>query len=46
MLEHIAQGVTDVEVLAGQARGALRKKLTELKESTPKILSSPLCSPG
>jgi transposase len=33
MLEHIAQGVTDVEVLAGQARGALRKKLTELKEA-------------
>jgi transposase len=33
MLEHIAQGVTDVEVLAGQAHGALRKKLTELKEA-------------
>jgi hypothetical protein len=33
MLEHIAQGVTDVEVLAEQARGALRKKLAELKEA-------------
>ena len=33
MLEHIAQGVTDVEVLAGQARGALRKKVAELKEA-------------
>ncbi len=33
MLEHIAQGVTDVEVLAGEARGALRKKVAELKEA-------------
>jgi transposase len=33
MLEHIAQGVTDVEVLAGEARGALRKKATQLKEA-------------
>jgi len=31
MLEHIARGITDVEVLAGQARGALRKKDPELK---------------
>jgi transposase len=33
MLERIAQGVTDVEVLAGEARGALRKKDAELKEA-------------
>jgi transposase len=33
MLEHLAKGVTDVEVLAGEARGALRKKDTELKEA-------------
>jgi len=33
MLEHIAQGVTDVEVLAQQARGVLRKKDKELKEA-------------
>jgi transposase len=33
ILEGIAQGVTDVEVLAGEARGALRKKITELKEA-------------
>jgi len=33
MLEHIAQGVTDVEVLAGEARGVLRKKEAELKEA-------------
>lgn len=33
MLEHIAQGVTDVEVLAKQARGALRKKDAELREA-------------
>jgi len=33
MLERIAQGVTDVEVLAGEARGALRKKSAELKEA-------------
>lgn len=33
MLELIAKGVTDVEVLAGLARGALRKKDTELKEA-------------
>jgi transposase len=33
MLEGIAQGVTEVEVLAGEARGALRKKITELKEA-------------
>jgi transposase len=31
MLEHIARGVTDVEVLAKEARGRLRKKDTELK---------------
>jgi transposase len=33
MLEHIAKGVMDVEVLAGQARGALRKKDAQLKEA-------------
>ena len=33
MLEHIVQGVTDVEVLAREARGALRKKDTELQEA-------------
>jgi transposase len=33
MLEHIAKGVTDVEVLAGEARGVLRKKDAELKEA-------------
>jgi transposase len=33
MLEHIAVGVTDVEVLAGEARGALRRKDTQLKEA-------------
>jgi transposase len=33
MLELIAKGVTDVEVLAGEARGALRKKDTPLKEA-------------
>lgn len=33
MLEHIAQGVTDVEVLAGEARGVLRKKVAELKQA-------------
>jgi transposase len=33
MLEHIAKGVTDVEVLAGEARGALRKKEPQLKEA-------------
>ena len=33
MLEHIAQGVTDVEVLAGEARGALRKKDAQLKQA-------------
>jgi transposase len=33
MLEQIAQGVTDVEVLAGEARGALRKKELELKQA-------------
>jgi transposase len=33
MLEHIAEGVADVEVLAGEARGALRNKDTELKEA-------------
>lgn len=33
MLEQIAQGVTDVEVLAGEARGALRKKERELKQA-------------
>ena len=33
LLEHIAQGVTDVEVLAKEARGALRNKDAELKEA-------------
>jgi transposase len=33
MLEHLARGVTEVEVLAGEARGALRKKNAELKEA-------------
>jgi transposase len=33
MLEHISHGVTDLEVLAGEARGALRKKDAELKEA-------------
>jgi transposase len=33
MLEHIGQGVTEVEVLAEEARGALRKKATQLKEA-------------
>jgi transposase len=33
MLEHIAQGVTDVEVLAGLARGVLRRKEAPLKEA-------------
>ena len=33
MLEQIAKGVTDVELLAGEARGVLRKKDTELKEA-------------
>jgi len=33
MLEHIAQGVTDVEVLAGEARAGLRKKTAELKQA-------------
>ena len=33
MLEQIAQGVTDVEILAGQARGVLRRKEEQLKEA-------------
>ena len=33
MLERIAEGETDVEMLAGEARGALRKKDAELKEA-------------
>jgi hypothetical protein len=33
MLEHISQGITDIEVLAGKARGAQRKKDAELKEA-------------
>src|SRR6266567_1740173 len=33
MLEHIAGGETDVEVLAKEARGALRKKDQQLKEA-------------
>jgi transposase len=33
MLEHIEHGVTDLDVLAGEARGALRKKDTELREA-------------
>jgi transposase len=33
MLEHIAQGVTDVEVLTKEARGVLRRKDPELKEA-------------
>ena len=33
MLERIAAGVTDVEVLAGEARGALRNKNAQLKKA-------------
>ena len=33
MLERIAEGVTDVEVLAAEARGVLRNKDAELKEA-------------
>ena len=33
MLEHISQGITDLDVLAGEARGALRKKTAELQEA-------------
>jgi transposase len=33
MLEHIALGVSDVEVLAGEARGVLRRKEAQLKEA-------------
>jgi len=33
MLEHIAKGVTDVEILAGEARGALRNKDAQLKQA-------------
>jgi len=33
MLEQIAQGVTDVDVLVGLARGALRRKEAQLKEA-------------
>lgn len=33
MLEHIALGVSDVEVLAGEARGVLRRKDAQLKEA-------------
>jgi transposase len=33
MLEHIARGVTDIQVLAGEARGVLRKKDAQLKEA-------------
>jgi transposase len=33
MLEHIALGVNDVEVLAGKARGVLRRKDAQLKEA-------------
>lgn len=33
MLEHIVKGVTDVEVLAGEARGGLRKKDAELRQA-------------
>jgi transposase len=33
ILEHIAKGVTDVEVLAQLARGVLRKKDSELKQA-------------
>lgn len=33
MLEHIAQGVTDIEVLAREARGALHQKDSELREA-------------
>ena len=33
MLEHIARGVTNVELLVGEARGALRQKDTELREA-------------
>ncbi len=33
MLEKIAQGVTDVETLVGEARGVLRRKREQLKEA-------------
>jgi transposase len=33
MLEHIALGVTDVDVLAREARGTLRRKQTQLQEA-------------
>jgi transposase len=33
MLEHIALGVSDVEVLAAEARGSLRRKGVQLKEA-------------
>ena len=33
MLEQLAQGVTDVEVLSQEARGALRKKKAQLQEA-------------
>jgi len=33
MLEHIVRGVTNVELLVGEARGALRQKDTELREA-------------
>lgn len=33
MLEHIAKGITDVELLAKEARGVLRRKDAELKEA-------------
>jgi transposase len=33
MLEHIALGVTDVDVLAGEARGTLRQKHAQLQEA-------------
>jgi hypothetical protein len=33
MLEHIAQGVTDVELLIQEARGVLRRKETQLRDA-------------
>ena len=42
MLERIAKGETDVEVLAGEARGALRKKKAQLQEALAGQLD-PIC---
>jgi hypothetical protein len=35
MLEQIAKGETDVEVMVKEVRGALRKKETQLREANP-----------